>query len=276
MGVITQKITKIIMELMVMTWDLGLAALNLVLPKREYGNVVPAGVPGHHGRWPAYVAPREGDSRSACPMLNAMANHGILPHSGRNITFRDLKRQIHETYNFAPTFCFFVPAFAANFLNRSYWSDSFDLEELSKHNAIEHDASLTRRDSALVPDQGKPDLELVQWLLECATGKGPNGEKLLTKADLSKALSKRRIEARAENPHYSESLFHNMFGSANSSTMLTIFGGRVDDLVPMLTEERFADNWEPRITSHYGLTMAQFNATVLPVELGVDTKRKSQ
>lgn len=67
-----------------------------------------------------------------------------------------------------------------------------------------------------------------------------------------------------------------MFGSANSSTMLTIFGGRVDDLVPMLTEERFAENWEPRIKSHYGLTMAEFNGTVLPVELGVDTGKKKQ
>jgi len=67
-----------------------------------------------------------------------------------------------------------------------------------------------------------------------------------------------------------------MFGSANSSTMLTIFGGRVDDLVPMLVEERFADNWEPRIMSHFGLTMAEFNATVLPVEIGVHLKQKSQ
>lgn len=218
--------------------------------------------------------------RTRNPVLSSLtiwqANHGILPHSGRNITFRELKRTIHQTYNFAPTFCFFVPAFAANFLHRSYWTGTFDLEDLSKHNAIEHDASLTRRDSALVHDQGKPDLELVKELLAGATGKGPNGEKLLTKQDLSKALSKRRMEAKAENPEYSESLFHNMFGSANSSTMLTIFGGRVDDLVPMLTEERFADNWEPRITSHFGLTMAEFNTTVLPVEFGVQVKKKSQ
>jgi hypothetical protein len=113
--------------------------------------------------------------------------------------------------------------------------------------------------------------------LQGATGKGPNGEKLLTKDDLSKALSKRRSEARAENKQYSESLFHNMFGSANSSTMLTIFGGIVDDLVPMLVEERFAEGWEPRIKSHYGLTMAEFNKTVLPVEIGVHLgKVKSQ
>jgi hypothetical protein len=147
----------------------------------------------------------------------------------------------------------------------------------SSNALIEHDASLTRRDSALVADQGKPDLDLVRELLQGATGRGPNGEKLLTKDDLSKALSKRRSEARAENKQYTESLFHNMFGSANSSTMLTIFGGIVDDLVPMLVEERFAEGWEPRIKSHYGLTMAEFNRTVLPVEIGVHLgKVKSQ
>ena len=58
--------------------------------------------------------------------------------------------------------------------------------------------------------------------------------------------------------------------------MLTIFGGRVDDLKPMLTEERFSDDWEPRIRSRYGLTMAAFNATVLPVEFGVKQKVKKQ
>lgn len=55
--------------------------------------------------------------------------------------------------------------------------------------------------------------------------------------------------------------------------MLTIFGGRIDDLTPMLTEERFADGWEPRILDKYGLTMAKFNGWVLPVERGVDEKK---
>ena len=51
---------------------------------------------------------------------------------------------MRETYNFAPTFCFFVPNYAANMLNRSYWKDSFDLADLDAHNCIEHDASLIR------------------------------------------------------------------------------------------------------------------------------------
>jgi hypothetical protein len=51
--------------------------------------------------------------------------------------------------------------------------------------------------------------------------------------------------------------------------MLTIFGGSVEDLRPMLTEERFVEGWQPRILSRFGLTMAAFNGTVLPVEFGV-------
>lgn len=51
--------------------------------------------------------------------------------------------------------------------------------------------------------------------------------------------------------------------------MLTIFGGRFSDLEPMLKEERFSEQWEPRILSRFGLTMAKFNGTVLPVELGI-------
>ena len=55
--------------------------------------------------------------------------------------------------------------------------------------------------------------------------------------------------------------------------MLTIFGGSVADLTPMLKEERFPAQWEPRILDRYGLTMAKFNGTVIPVEMKVDPKK---
>jgi hypothetical protein len=149
-------------------------------------------------------------------MLNAMANHGILPHDGKNISFKQMNRKIRETFNFASSFCFFVPNFSSRFLSKSYSSDLFDLADLSLHapNAIEHDASLTRHDAAIQPDQGKPDLELVDQLLSEATAKTPDGAPLMTKADLSRALSRRRADARSSNVQYTESFFHNMFGSA--------------------------------------------------------------
>lgn len=59
----------------------------------------------------------------------------------------------------------------------------------------------------------------------------------------------------------------------STCTMLTIFGGNVKDLTPMLKEERFSDKWEPRILDHYGLTMAKFNGTVIGVERKVDAKQ---
>jgi hypothetical protein len=58
--------------------------------------------------------------------------------------------------------------------------------------------------------------------------------------------------------------------------MLTLFAGSIADLTPMLTDEHFSDKWEPRVLSRFGLTMAKFNGTVLPVEFGVNTKKIEQ
>lgn len=213
MGVFN-KIAGFFINIFVLSWDTSLVFLNILTPSLKPGSVVPAHAAGHGLSWPEYVPPKDGDSRSACPMLNAMANHGILPHDGKNITFKELNTTVRQTFNFAPSFCFFVPKFCADFLGRSYWSDHFDLAELSLHNAIEHDGSLTREDAALVPDQAKPDLKLVRDLLEGATGTMPDGSPRLTRTDLSLALSKRRVHARKANKDYSETLFHNFFGSS--------------------------------------------------------------
>lgn len=51
--------------------------------------------------------------------------------------------------------------------------------------------------------------------------------------------------------------------------MLTLFGGRIEDLRVFLLEERLQERWEPKIRNPYGLTIAAFNKTVLQVELGV-------
>jgi hypothetical protein len=215
MGLLS-KVETGLTDLFVFIWDATLFMLNLVTPKLKPGHVVPEGAAGYHGTWPDYVPPKESDSRSACPMLNALANHGILPHDGKNITFKELSARVRESFNFAPSFCFFVPYFASGFLNKSYWNDRFDLVDLNLHSekAIEHDASLTRQDTALVPDQSKPDLQLAHELLKEATGTFPDGSPRLTMPDLSRALAKRRAEARKTNKEFTESFFHDIFGSS--------------------------------------------------------------
>ena len=144
-------------------------------------------------------------------------------------------------------------------------------------------------DSIFARDQGKPSRKLIEELL--MSGTGPNGD--LTAADLSRLGGKRRAESRAKNPQYSLGFIHKFFSSAkcvicfhclylrkrpltvllpflrSSSTLLTIFGGRVKDLRPFLLEERIPDGWESRIREPFGLTMAAFNPTVMGVELAI-------
>jgi hypothetical protein len=266
-------ISKVALNVKVFTWDTATAMMNLVSPNLSPTKVVPEGHPGFGGKWPEYQAPKEGDSRCSCPALNAMANHGILPRDGKNVSFKEMTAKIRTTYNFAGSFCYFVPKFAANMLKKDYEKDTFNLSDLDLHNGIEHDASLTRQDVAIQPDQSKPYIPYIRQLLDAATGKDKDGDPCLTIADLSKVSSIRRAEARANNPNFSLDTFHKMFGSSNSSTMLLFWGGKVRDLEALLIEERLPEGWQPKVLSRFGLTMAAFNATVFRVEYGIDEKK---
>lgn len=75
--------------------DLVLFIVNLITPDRPVGHVIPHGHPGAGGKWPAYIAPKQGDSRCSCPALNAMANHGALGSRGRNEASSADRRTFH-------------------------------------------------------------------------------------------------------------------------------------------------------------------------------------
>jgi len=252
------KLTHFIKVFFIFQADFGLALYNLVAPKRAPGKVTICG-----GSWPKYIPPTDKDSRCSCPALNALANHGILPRDGRKITFKQMNKVVGEHYNFASTFCWYVPNTIASILGRDYETGVFDLSDIDVHHGIEHDASFTRHDSHLSPDQSKPAADLIEELL--ASGTGENGA--LTKKDIARFSAKRRVESRKTNGQYSMSFSHKMFGSSNGSTLLTHFGGDIETLRTFLLDERLPDGWEPTITDAKGLTIAKFNKTSLPVEL---------
>ncbi|KAH9961138.1 Cloroperoxidase [Lactifluus volemus] len=299
---ITSSIFEFCFVVYLSLWDISLTLINALTFNRKVGRVTPKGHPGEGGIWPEYIPPKPGDSRCSCPALNAMANHGILPRDGRNITFRELSGKVRATYNFAPSFCLYVPRDIAHILNRSYNTGRFDLSDIDVHNGIEHDASLVRRDTYHQIDQGLPDGQLVASLLKCATGPPPRIQatpsdpplppnespyfgvaahvvkdmtdfdmnRTLTPTNLSRHLGARRRECRRDNGQYSLDFGHKIFGSSNGSTLLTIFGGCVPDLYTFLAEERLPDGWESRVRDQMGLTIFTFNRTVFRVELGVE------
>ncbi|KAK7701106.1 hypothetical protein SLS64_010437 [Diaporthe eres] len=105
--------------------------------------------------FPPYKRPGHGDARSACPGINALANHGWLPRNGRNITYDMLVEAVRGGFAFdlPPS----IPGFANNTFHAAI-SDpaniavhpentTFDMDTINTHNGpIEMDGSISRKD----------------------------------------------------------------------------------------------------------------------------------
>ena len=71
-----------------------------------------------------------------------MANHGILAHSGKGMTFTMLTTAMEENFNFGFDVRT-VLAIGAFFTSPNPLGGKMDLDDLDKHNYIEHDESLS-------------------------------------------------------------------------------------------------------------------------------------
>ena len=69
----------------------------------------------------------------------------------------------------------------------------------------------TGEDIYFEPDTGKIATPLIEELLASATGKDANGNAVLTYKDLSKALSQRQADSKANNPEFSTAFHLRMF-----------------------------------------------------------------
>ncbi|KAL8278414.1 hypothetical protein RQP46_009104 [Phenoliferia psychrophenolica] len=83
------------------------------------------------------------DSRSPCPILNALANHGILPRNGRGISLPMLMSAMLRGVGVGPI-SMAVAGTMALVGCQPAPSIFLDLESLGKHGVLEHDASLSR------------------------------------------------------------------------------------------------------------------------------------
>jgi hypothetical protein len=86
-----------------------------------------------------------GQVRSPCPALNALANHGVLPRDGHNLTVPMLVQALGDGLNVSPEVATTLASIGVT-LSQNPASGAFNLDDLNKHNAIEHDASLSRKD----------------------------------------------------------------------------------------------------------------------------------
>ena len=173
-------------------------------------------------------------SRSPCPVVNALANHGYIERSGCNIYMKDLNASMRHVGMssllgsvFAkPTYIEFQnPAKAylqkpINFFTKLWrliknpysffayfgcWKQGqvsngkryINLVDLTTHGAIEHDISLTRRDVDQKEGNNALQQDLMDNLLRCSS----DGGETLTIEDLGKFIKSRIQQQLRDNPN---------------------------------------------------------------------------
>jgi len=187
-----------------------------------------------------YVPSKPGDSRSPCPALNALANHGFLPHDGRGMTRQDYIRAMREGYNLSFPLAATL-AYGGHIMLRQF--SELSLSDLSRHNYIEHNASLGHMDAIgdeeYAPWRASPKL-IAQLVNQSTDGLS------LTMHDFAVARV-RREEAYLHQPL---DAIHEEIARGEMSMVLGIFGGG-NDTVPIRwvkewwLDERFPEDFVP-------------------------------
>lgn len=103
--------------------------------------------------------PVSGDARGPCPALNSLANHGFIPRDGKKLSPDIVIAALKEKMNLSTEVATTV-AGAGLRTSSDPASGTFTLEDLSKHNIVEHDASLSRKDVSVDGDNFSFDKEI--------------------------------------------------------------------------------------------------------------------
>ncbi|TEB24437.1 Cloroperoxidase [Coprinellus micaceus] len=216
-----------------------------------------------------FRAPQPGDSRSPCPALNTMANHGYIPRDGKKISAWQIVQGLVDCYGLTKPFAIFLSY--TTFLVLRHFK-RIDLYEIGKHGVVEHDASIVHRntppgetyapieiDRELLAEFVKEARAEVEVEVETADGKKEiEKQTLLTTADVGRARVRREKESPLD-------AIHAEIARGEVAIIMAVWetktekatGTRIDWLERWLGEERLPDGWRP--TKRVGLfdTMKQ-------------------
>ncbi|RDA93772.1 hypothetical protein CP533_0255 [Ophiocordyceps camponoti-saundersi (nom. inval.)] len=193
-----------------------------------------------------YVAPGLNDSRSPCPALNAIANHGYLRHDGKGLSLPDIILGLFFGLGVSPELSAIIMVFGI-LSSRNPLSLKIDLADLGRHGyGIEHDCSFSRNDDA-IGDNTRYDPEL--WAV--ATKELSKG-KVINPLRFGRAKAARVKDAKRRNPKtvWGPKAWFN--GFAEVGLISTAFGfvpglAKYDIINTVFEEERlpFELGWRP-------------------------------
>ncbi|THH19790.1 heme-thiolate peroxidase [Bondarzewia mesenterica] len=213
-----------------------------------------------------FVPAGEHDSRSPCPALNALANHSYLHHDGRKLTVPDLIRTMREVYHISLPLASILSVLGALICGNGW---SFDLEDLAKHNKIEHDGSLAHADAApgYLYAPSVPDKELLDKLLSLSSdGRYITFEDFVReRADRDEGLSKPLSGA------------HNIIARGEIALTCQVFGdeeGRVpkEFVQEWYGQERLPEGWSRPARSVGVVETSKLNNKVATMSAQMESK----
>ena len=174
--------------------------------------------------------------RSPCPGLNALANHGWLPRSGKNIDRAAVDYAAISAFNYAPgTFDSFVQLVWDFNLSTTGNFSTFNLVDLKKHDAIEFDGSLSRNDfyfgDDLHFDPAIWHTVATRLGLYDDVGHSEKG-KYVTVEIAAKAWAARVADAKRANPTFNASASEKMDSPGTTALYLTTLWDNAADAAP--------------------------------------------
>ncbi|KAJ0117334.1 uncharacterized protein J7T55_003748 [Diaporthe amygdali] len=192
---------------------------------------------------PTFAPPGPDDVRGPCPGLNTLANHGLLPRSGKNITQADLVTAMRQGVNQDESISVLLFRAAAQ-TNPSKDNVTFSLPDLGSHNILEHDASLSRQDAFF----GDPnpfnqtifDETLAQWT-----------EDTISVNTSAKGRAARIRTSNATNPEFGLSRLAQAFTTGESVAFIMVFGDVQTGVAPkapvqfFFEKEQFPPGYAP-------------------------------
>jgi len=205
--------------------------------------------------------------RSPCPGLNALANHGYLPRDGKHIDLDCLAAGFMEGMGLTHTFARSLAAPTIEMLKMGD-AKKFDFIDLRKHNAIEHDASLTRRDYR-DGDNWSFQQDMMEDVLKDAHGHPITAKSLA----FSRLRRKKENQLTGAPPLVGE---HERNGTLQCAALLEVLGSNIsqEKLIKFLTEERLPDDFVKARDNGHKLTLRSFILNSWKVWWGVNFGKK--
>ncbi|KAK9773064.1 putative Chloroperoxidase [Seiridium cardinale] len=206
---------------------------------------------------PEWHPPGAGDVRAPCPMLNTLANHGYLPHDGKGISLNTTIDVFDKVLNIGVGLATELHGQAVA-TNPTPNATTFDLDNLSRHNILEHDASLSRADYYWTNDshsfnQTVFDETRSYW-------KGP----IIDIKEAAAARIARVHTSQATNPTYSMSEVGGAFSVGETAAYIIVLGDKVTGTVKKSFVEYLFEN--ERLPTSLG--WSRTNETIVDAVLG--------